>query len=290
MKSILFSFFISFFVFITFQAAAQDSTFTKLWNDGTLQEQGNYVNNNKDGAWKSWNQKGELTELNHYSAGTLKSRVTFEYYSHTLNLLYKQNKYDSLNHLVEERNYVYKDNDVYDVVFYDKEIKISDGKMIKGKKDGKWTYYNQDGGVKEVKKYIEGVDTEEIRESNKINKDYTPVEPSKENAIIKIYRPKANAGANMYYELHINDSNVVDVINGLVYEYEITQEGIYELTINNVSDKVAKSSFTIKLDVKLGRTYFLKCDLLTGGEYSIPRMKIVNPTKGVSEFDRLKKN
>jgi hypothetical protein len=275
-------------LFITLQVDAQDSTYTRLWEDSALQEQGNYVNNNKDGAWKSWNQKGELTELNHYSVGTLKSKVTFEYYSHTPNLLYKQNKYDSLNDLVEERNYAYKDNDVYDVVFYNNEIKISDGKMIKGKKDGKWTYYNQDGSVKEVKKYIEGVDTEEIRESNKINKDYTPVEPSKENAIIKIYRPKANAGANMYYELHINDSNVVDVINGLVYEYEITQEDIYELTINSVSDKVAKSSFKIKLDVKLGRTYFLKCELLTGGEYSIPSMKIVNPTKGLSEFNRLK--
>lgn len=275
-------------LFITLQVDAQDSTYTRLWEDSALQEQGNYVNNNKDGAWKSWNQKGELTELNHYSVGTLKSKVTFEYYSHAPNLLYKQNKYDSLNDLVEERNYAYKDNDVYDVVFYNNEIKISDGKMIKGKKDGKWTYYNQDGSVKEVKKYIEGVDTEEIRESNKINKDYTPVEPSKENAIIKIYRPKANAGANMYYELHINDSNVVDVINGLVYEYEITQEDIYELTINSVSDKVAKSSFKIKLDVKLGRTYFLKCELLTGGEYSIPSMKIVNPTKGLSEFNRLK--
>jgi len=275
-------------LFITLQVDAQDSTYTRLWEDSALQEQGNYVNNNKDGAWKSWNQKGELTELNHYSVGTLKSKVTFEYYSHTPNLLYKQNKYDSLNDLVEERNYAYKDNDVYDVVFYNNEIKISDGKMIKGKKDGKWTYYNQDGSVKEIKKYIDGVDAEEIRESNKINKDYTPVEPSKENAIIKIYRPKANAGANMYYELHINDSNVVDVINGLVYEYEITQEGIYELTINSVSDKVAKSSFKIKLDVKLGRTYFLKCELLTGGEYSIPSMKIVNPTKGLSEFNRLK--
>ncbi|MBQ21120.1 MAG: hypothetical protein CMD31_10220 [Flavobacteriales bacterium] len=288
MKSILFSFFISFFVFTTLQVDAQDSTFTKLWDNGKLKEEGNYVNESKDGIWKRWNQKGELTELNHYSAGALKSKVTFEYYLHTPSLLYKQNKYDSLNHLVEERNYIYKDNDVYDVVFYNNEIKISDGKMIKGKKDGKWTYYNQDGSVKEVKKYIEGVDTEEIRESNKINKDYTPVEPSKENAIIKIYRPKANAGANMYYELHINDSNVVDVINGLVYEYEITQEDIYELTINSVSDKVAKSSFKIKLDVKLGRTYFLKCELLTGGEYSIPSMKIVNPTKGLSEFNRLK--
>lgn len=275
-------------LFISLQVDAQDSTFTKLWDGGKLKEEGNYVNESKDGIWKSWNQKGELTELNHYSAGALKSKVTFEYYSHIPNLLYKQNKYDSLNHLVEERNYIYKDNDVYDVVFYNNEIKTSEGKMIKGKKDGKWTYYNQDGSIREVKKYIEGVDTEEIRESNKINKDYTPVEPSKENAIIKIYRPKANAGANMYYELHINDSNVVDVINGLVYEYEITQEGIYELTINSVSDKVAKSSFKIKLDVKLGRTYFLKCDLLTGGEYSIPRMKIVNPTKGLSEFNRLK--
>lgn len=288
MKSILFSFFISFFVFTTLQVDAQDSTFTKLWDDGNLQEQGDYVNNNKDGVWKSWNEKGELIELNQFTGGKVISKTIFEYYSHTLNLLYKQNKFDSLNHLVEERNYVYKDNDVYDVVFYDNEIKISDGKMIKGKKDGKWTYYNQDGSVKEIKKYIDGVDAEEIRESNKINKDYTPVEPSKENAIIKIYRPKANAGANMYYELHINDSNVVDVINGLVYEYEITQEGIYELTINSVSDKVAKSSFKIKLDVKLGRTYFLKCELLTGGEYSIPSMKIVNPTKGVSEFIRLK--
>lgn len=203
--------------------------------------------------------------------------------------MYKQNKYDSLNHLVEERNYTYKDNDIYDVIFYNSdETKLSSGKMIKGKKDGKWTYYEQDGSIREVKKYIEGVDAEDIRESNKINKDYTPVEPSKENAIIKIYRPKANAGANMYYELHINDSNVVDVINGLVYEYEITQEGIYELTINSVSDKVAKSSFTIKLDVKLGRTYFLKCELLTGGEFSFPSMKIVNPTKGLSEFNRLK--
>lgn len=288
MKSILFSFFISFFVFTTLQVDAQDSTFTKLWDDGNLQEQGDYVNNNKDGVWKSWNEKGELIELNQFTGGKVISKTIFEYYSHTLNLLYKQNKFDSLNHLVEERNYVYKDNDVYDVVFYDNEIKISDGKMIKGKKDGKWTYYNQDGSVKEIKKYIDGVDAEEIRESNKINKGYTPVEPSKKNAIIKIYRPKANAGANMYYELHINDSNVVDVINGLVYEYEITQEGIYELTINSVSDKVAKSSFKIKLDVKLGRTYFLKCELLTGGEYSIPSMKIVNPTKGLSEFNRLK--
>lgn len=285
MKSIIFLF----LLFISLQVDAQDSTFTKLWDDGKLKEEGNYVNENKDGIWKSWNEKGELIELTQFAGGKVISKTIFEYYSHTPNLLYKQNKYDSLNHLVEERNYTYKDNDIYDVIFYNSdETKLSSGKMIKGKKDGKWTYYEQDGSIREVKKYIEGVDAEDIRESNKINKDYTPVEPSKENAIIKIYRPKANAGANMYYELHINDSNVVDVINGLVYEYEITQEGIYELTINSVSDKVAKSSFTIKLDVKLGRTYFLKCELLTGGEFSFPSMKIVNPTKGLSEFNRLK--
>lgn len=275
---------------LTLQVDAQDSTFTKLWDDGKLKEEGNYVNESKDGAWKSWNEKGELIELTQFTAGKVISKIIYEYYSHTLNLLYKQNKYDSLNQLVEERNYAYKDNDIYDVTFYNSdEIKLSSGKISKGKKDGKWTYYEQDGSVKEIKKYIEGVDADEIRESNKINKNYTSVEPSKKNAIIKIYRPKANAGANMYYELHINDSNVVDVINGLVYEYEITQEGIYELTTNSVTDKVSeKKSKKIKLNVKLGRTYFLKCDILTGGEISFSKIKIIHPTKGLVEFNRLK--
>jgi len=291
MKNRLLLYFTLILFTISTSISAQDSTYTKLWENGTKKEEGKFHNSKKNGVWNSWNQKGELTETSEYLSGEILTKESNEYYEHTKNLLFNKLILDSSDNLLEKREYKYQDNNTYYVIFFnEKGIEKSSGKISSNLKEGKWNFYDENGNLKETRKFKNDIDIElkekrlkEI-EKKKRQKSFTTILPTKDNIIIKIYRPKRLAGFAVSYNLLINDSNIVNVANGTYYEFEIKKESILKITAKT---EVAK---TINLDVKLGRTYFLKCEIRVGGAIGRPKLTIVDPTFGISEIKNLLEN
>ena len=127
---------------------AQDSTYTRLWDNGEKKIEGIYKNGEKEGEWNKWNEKGELTEQSIYLRGILSTKTVNEYYLHTKNLLFEKKIVNSNNILVEHRWYFPQNNETYKIeCYYDNGILKSSGKMVQGEKEGKWIAYNLDGNI-----------------------------------------------------------------------------------------------------------------------------------------------
>jgi hypothetical protein len=291
MKNRLLLYFTLILFTISTSISAQDSTYTKLWENGTKKEEGKFHNSKKNGVWNSWNQKGELTETSEYLSGEILTKESNEYYEHTKNLLFNKLILDSSDNLLEKREYKYQDNNTYYVIFFnEKGIEKSSGKISSNLKEGKWNFYDENGTLKETRKFKNDIDIEleekrlkEI-EKKKRQKSFTTILPTKDNIIIKIYRPKRLAGFAVSYNLLINDSNIVNVANGTYYEFEIKKESILKITAKTEVEK------TINLDIKLGRTYFLKCEIRVGGAIGRPKLTIIDPTIGIYEIKNLLEN
>lgn len=127
---------------------AQDSTLTRLWDNGEKKIEGKYKNGGKEGEWNKWNKKGELTEKSIFQQGNLTTKTVNEYYTHTKNLLYEKKIFNSNAILIEKRLYSSQNNESYKIESYYNNGKIkSSGKILNGKKEGKWTAYNKDGNI-----------------------------------------------------------------------------------------------------------------------------------------------
>lgn len=261
----------------------KESTLTKFWRNGEKKAEGNILNEEKIGLWNNWNNEGDLIEFKLYEEGVLLSRTTNEYYNHTIGLLYEQKTYNTQNILLEHRSYGFQENNKYNVVYYyENGIKKSSGKIVDGLNVGKWNYYNETGAIAQIEKHT-ATSTKTIN----VAKIERVILPTKNNSIIKIYRNKKNPPSKKLengksvnstsYDLFINEENIVKIENGAYHEFEITSEGLYniEATIDNTA--------TINLFVKLGRTYFLKCELLKEGPNGNVKLTIVDPVIGIKE-------
>lgn len=256
-----------------------------LFSEGIKKEEGDIYYSDKNGEWKKWNKKGEVIEVEIYEEGKLIKRIKNEYYSHTKGLLYDQKTFNDSNVLIQHREYTFQDNNRYIVNNYNKGIKISSGKMIGGEPIGKWVYYTEDGNIDEVKKISES-DTITIAENNKL------IVPTKANSIIKFYRDKKyppsqklNNGIALNdenYSVLVNGEEIVQIANGSFYEYEIKSEGVYRLESLYTDE-------SINLFVKLGRSYFIKCKVLDEEPEGLLELKIVDPSIGVNEFNKVVK-
>ena len=67
---------------------APDAIHVEKWGNGVLKIEGKYLEGKKQGAWKKWNDKGELVEISEFDQGKLMLKTVNEYYTHTENLLY----------------------------------------------------------------------------------------------------------------------------------------------------------------------------------------------------------
>jgi len=126
---------------------AQKPIYNKYWANGVKGIEGGYdKEEKKDGLWQEWNNKGEITSIIIYKSGSISSKTTHDYYSHTDSLLYESKYYNSSKNLIEHRTYTSQNNNIYRTInYYYNGKKKSSGKILNGKKDGKWKFYNEKG-------------------------------------------------------------------------------------------------------------------------------------------------
>ena len=164
------------FLFCWLITKSQDSTYTKNWDNGEKRFEHFFSNGNKVGIWNNWNDKGELIEKSIYRNDTLTSRTSSEYYSHTKNLLFEIKEYNSQKILTEQRTYQSNDSESYVISsFHDNGKLKSKGRIIKKEKNGKWSYYNENGELKEIVKHKPEKEITEAQKSKQIaktNKNY----------------------------------------------------------------------------------------------------------------------
>jgi hypothetical protein len=101
-------------------------------------------------------------------------------------------------------------------------------------------------------------------------------------ATLYVYRPKDFVGSAISYNLHAGDSEICKVKNNSKYAIHLFKEGELELWA-----KTEKRE-SVKIDVKFGKKYYLKCGLKEGILEGRPVFELVIPEQGELDFANVK--
>ena len=101
-------------------------------------------------------------------------------------------------------------------------------------------------------------------------------------AWLYVYRPKSFVGAAIGYDLHMDDSVICRIKNNSKYAIPLVKEGKTEIW--------AKSEQKVKfvINVKCGKTYYIKCGIKMGIIVGRPEMSMVAPEQGEVEYESVK--
>jgi len=102
-------------------------------------------------------------------------------------------------------------------------------------------------------------------------------------ALLYVYRPKNMVGFAISYELKVSDSISSEVPVGRVknnskFVVKLTQEGMTDIIARTESKKV------VKLNVKFGAKYYLKCGITMGVMVGRPELNLVYPEQGELDY------
>jgi len=135
-----------------------EGKYTMYYENGTIQAEGNIVNGNPDGLWRSYYPSGNISSSITYVRGMVNMQAIF-YYDNVENVKladaeFVQDKIEGLyreyyDNGARKTNITYKDGVMDGLVeFYypTGDIKIS-GEYKDGLKDGKWEFYDENGIV-----------------------------------------------------------------------------------------------------------------------------------------------
>ena len=90
--------------------------------------------------------------------------------------------------------------------------------------------------------------------------------------------------AKLTLDLYINNENFRTISNGSYFEYEIKNEGVFKI------EGLITNSETIHLFVKLGRTYFLECDVTDEDPNGKASITLVDPLIGLEKANKIPKS
>jgi len=165
----------------------QDGPYATFYDNGMIKEKGRYLKGKKEGEWRSYNSKGQVLQLEIYSAGKItdfkKPGVIKKYVTYHDNgrikgegvvnngerdgewKIYNQKgdlakiAYFDFGELIVER----QTDITKDLVDYHDNGRIkAEGKTFYGHRDGKWKFYNESGKLSKTAYYLLGeVVTEE---------------------------------------------------------------------------------------------------------------------------------
>lgn len=125
------------FISLSFGQTPQDSAYIAYWNASVKKTEGVFRDAKKQGTWSSWNKKGAILSREVYDNGIL----------------------------IKQKEYNPKDEEIYlETTFYRNGVIKSNGNIILGDKDGKWTFYKNDGNIDMAKTYVNGREESEVKE------------------------------------------------------------------------------------------------------------------------------
>lgn len=97
-------------------------------------------------------------------------------------------------------------------------------------------------------------------------------------AILNVYR-YGGAGALVNYDLYLGDSVICRVKNNFKTTLHIKKDGLNSLWARTE----AKSE--VPIDIKMGKTYYLRCGVTMGAFVGHPRLELVDGKTGKAEFE-----
>ena len=100
-------------------------------------------------------------------------------------------------------------------------------------------------------------------------------------ATLYIYRLKNFVGSMVGYNIHVNDSVVCRIKNNTKFMVKLYKEGPTEIWAETEQKR------KVKVDVKFGQEYFLKCGLSMGVFVGRPEIMLVYPEQGRLDYDNL---
>lgn len=100
-------------------------------------------------------------------------------------------------------------------------------------------------------------------------------------AILNVYR-YSGAGVLVSYDLHLGDSTICRVQNNFKTTLHIKKDGLNTLWARTE----AKSE--VPIDVKIGKTYYLRCGITMGAFVGHPKLELIDSKTGKFEFESFK--
>lgn len=113
--------------------------------------------------------------------------------------------------------------------------------------------------------------------------NYTPLAEDEvlldiDYAILNVYR-YSGAGALVGYDLYLGDSVLCRVKNNFKTTIHIKKDGLNSIWARTE----AKSE--VPIDVKMGKTYYLRCGIAMGAFVGHPKLELIDGKTGKSEFE-----
>jgi len=99
-------------------------------------------------------------------------------------------------------------------------------------------------------------------------------------ALLRIYR-NGGTGAFVSYNVHLGETPVARVSNKFKQEIKLTKEGLNEIWAKTESKE------SVQLDVKFGRTYYLRCGIKMGVMVGRPSLELIPGKAGIAEYESL---
>ncbi len=100
-------------------------------------------------------------------------------------------------------------------------------------------------------------------------------------AILNIYR-YSGPGALLSYDLHLGDSVICRVRNNFKTSLHIKKDGLNTLWART------EVKTEVPIDVKMGKTYYLRCGIAMGAFVGHPKIKLIDSKTGKVEFESFK--
>jgi len=105
-------------------------------------------------------------------------------------------------------------------------------------------------------------------------------------ALLYVYRPKNFVGFAISYELKVSNNGSAEMAVGRVknnakFVVKLYQEGPTEITARTESKRV------VKLNVKFGAKYYLKCGITMGVMVGRPELNLVYPEQGELDYSNM---
>lgn len=100
-------------------------------------------------------------------------------------------------------------------------------------------------------------------------------------AILNVYR-YSGTGALVSYDLYLGDSVICRVKNNFKTTLHIGKDGLNTLWARTE----AKSE--VPIDIKMGKTYYLRCEITMGAFVGRPKLELIDSKTGKAEFESFK--
>lgn len=100
-------------------------------------------------------------------------------------------------------------------------------------------------------------------------------------AILNVYR-YSGTGALVSYDLYLGDSVICRVKNNFKTTLHIEKDGLNSLWARTE----AKSE--VPIDIKMGKTYYLRCEITMGAFVGRPKLELIDSKTGKAEFESFK--